>query len=212
MKRLICFDLDGTLLHSHNAHSLAFKKALKKLKLPTKTHKFIQSQFGKPKQEVAKAIAPKQNKTIQNLVLKWHDYYLYKETKKHTKKIKGVISTLKKLKKNYKLGIVSNCKHSNIVLLLKAAKLSPKLFDVIIGNDDVRHSKPAPDEILKAEKLTHANADYMVGDTIYDIIAAKRAKAKAIVVLTGNQPRKLLKSKKPFKIIKSIHDLPNALK
>jgi len=212
MKNLICFDLDGTLIHSNKAHSLAFKKALEKLKLPKKTHNQIQSQLGKPKLEVARALAPKENLKTHKLILKWHDYYLYKETKQYSQKIKGVISTLKKLKKNYKLGIVSNCRHKNIILLLKAAKLPPNLFDVIVGNDDVKHSKPCPDEILKAEKLTHTNADYMVGDTIYDIMAAKKAKAKSIIVLTGNHPLKLLKSKKPFKIIRSVHDLPRVLK
>lgn len=212
IKELICFDLDGTLLHSRKAHSLAFKKALRKLKIPTKTHKYIQSQFGKPAMEVSKALAPKEDKKIHKLILKWHDYYLYRETKKHTTRIKGVISTLKKLKKNYKLGIVSNSRHKNILLLLKAAKLDKKMFDVIVGNDDVKHPKPCPDEIFKAEKLSHTNADYIIGDTIYDIMAAKRAKTKPIVVLTGTQTRKKLKSKNPYKIIKSVNDLPKILK
>lgn len=211
-KKLICFDLDNTIIHSDKSHTLAFQKALKKLKLKVIPQKDISIHFGKPKFEVGKAISSKKDKRTVNLVLYWHDHYLYKETKKYVKRISGVMSVLKKLKKKYKLALVSNCRHRNILLLLKEANIPYKTFDIIIGNDDVKHSKPAPDEILKAEKLLHTNADYMVGDTIYDIMAAKRAKAKAIVVLTGRQNRKTLKKKKPYKIINSIKQLPKILK
>ncbi len=212
MKKLICFDLDNTIIHSNKAHTIAFQKALKKLKLKVIPQKNISIHFGKPKKEVAKAISSKKDKKTINKVLYWHDHYLYKETKKYVRRIKGAISVLKRLKKKYKIALVSNCRHKSITTLLKSAKIPYDLFDILIGNDDVKHSKPAPDEILKAEKLLHVNADYVVGDTIYDIMAAKKAKAKSIAVLTGDQNRETLKKKKPYKIIKSINQLPKILK
>jgi phosphoglycolate phosphatase-like HAD superfamily hydrolase len=72
--------------------------------------------------------------------------------------------------------------------------------------------KPAPDEIIKAEKLLKQKADYMVGDTVYDIIAARKAKVKSIGVTSGLQDYNKLKTENPHKILKSVKDLPKFLK
>jgi len=55
------------------------------------------------------------------------------DTVKYVKVIPGVIKTLKILKKRgYELAIISNCRHAEIITILKYAKLSIKLFDKII--------------------------------------------------------------------------------
>ncbi|MBS3150179.1 HAD hydrolase-like protein, partial [Candidatus Woesearchaeota archaeon] len=70
-----------------------------------------------------------------------------------------------------------------------------------------KRSKPYPDEILKAEKLLKVRAEYMIGDSIYDVIAAHKAKVKAIAVLTGLYSKEQLEKEKPFKIIKNLRGL-----
>ena len=72
--------------------------------------------------------------------------------------------------------------------------------------------KPAPDQIIKVEKKLKIKASFMVGDTIYDILAAKRAKVKAIAVTSGLQSKSTLKKAKPYAILKSIKYLPEYLK
>ena len=145
-------------------------------------------------------------------VMKDHDNLVVKETKKYAKPFFGVKRILQKIRKNYKLALVSNCKHKEMLAILKAVKIDKKLFSVIIGNDEVKHGKPYPDEILKAEKLTHLNAEYIVGDSIYDIIAGKKSKTKIIAVTTGNHSKKELKKYKPDYIISSLRKLPEVLK
>ena len=208
---IICFDMDNTLVHSDKAHVLAFQKALVKLKFPKLKFLDIAKHFGKPKLEVASAITGcKDNKILLNL-LKWHDHYLYNETNKHCRKIKGVVGVIKELKKNHKLVVVSNCRHKSIRVILKSAGLNYKLFDLIVGSDDVKHSKPYPDELFLAEKLLHHKIDYIVGDSIYDVRAGKRAKVKTVAVLTGLYPRNILKKEKPDFIIKNLKSLLNIL-
>jgi phosphoglycolate phosphatase-like HAD superfamily hydrolase len=51
------------------------------------------------------------------------------------------------------------------------------------------------------------NPEYMVGDSIYDIMAAHKAKIKAIAVLSGHYTREELEKENPFKIIKSLRGL-----
>ncbi len=209
--KLLCFDLDNTLIHSDRAHAEAYLKALSKIGYEKIPIRLIITLFGRPKKEVAGILIGSNHKKKVEELLRWHDFYLYR-TAKYTKKIKGIISTIRKLKKRYNIAIISNCSHKHIELLLSAANIDKDYFDLLIGYDDVKHSKPWPDEIIKAEKLMHHKASYIIGDSIYDIRAGKRAHVKTIGVLTGNFNRKALKKEKPNLIVKSVKDLNKILK
>lgn len=210
-KKLICFDMDNTLIDADKLHVLAFNLAFKKCDLHSVKASRLKMLFGRLGVLIVKDLFPNlDDKTIKK-VLAYHDYYVYTDTKRFAKPFRGVVQTLKVLKKDYKLGVISNCKHKEIIQILTAAKIDRKLFDVIIGNDDVKHGKPWPDEILKAEKLSHSKAAFMVGDTIYDVLAGKKAGVKTVAVLTGNHTRNMLKKYKPNLIINKLVELPKVI-
>ena len=210
--KLICFDLDNTLIHSDKAHVAAYNYALTKLGFKKRSFNFLVKLFGRPHEEIIKVIAPKASKKEIRKISNLHDEILIKKTYRYAKPIKNVNKTLKKLKKNYHLAILSNAVHKNISALLKGTRINKNLFKYIIGNDDVKHSKPWPDEILKAERLEHHEADFMVGDSIYDVIAGRKAKVHTISVLTGRYSKRKLMKYKPNYILKDINYLPRLLK
>ncbi len=212
IKELICLDMDHTLLDANKSHILSYNKAFKKNNLPETDPEKLKSMFGMLGTKIIKKLYPKLSKKKIEKIRKDRHKILIKETKKYIKPFKGVVSTLKRLRKKYKLAIVSNCTHRQIEILLSTAGISINLFDVIVGYDDVKEPKPAPDEIFRAEKLLHIRADYMVGDSIYDIIAGKKAGIRTVAVLSGNTPKKNLKKKNPDFIIKTLKDLPKVLK
>ena len=211
-KGLICFDLDNTLIHSNKAHIVAYKKALKKVGYSFITNQQLLSKFGLSSKvylkELIPKITPKEIEEIQVLQLK----YLEQTSKKYATRIRGVIGALRKIKKHYNVALVTTCSEEHIQLLMKSTQLDPKFFDTIVGNNHILKPKPAPDEIIKAEKLLKQKADYMVGDTVYDIIAARKAKEKSIGVTSGLQDYNKLKTENPHKILKSVKDLPKFLK
>ena len=206
-KKLICFDMDNTLVYSDKAHVEAFNKALDELGFRKLAFMEIARHFGKPKEETIKAISGSGDQYVINEINKIHDKYLYSETKKYSKKIPGAERVIKKLKDNYYIAVVSNCSHKNIETIMTAAGYDLELFDLLIGNDDVKRPKPWPDEIVKAGNLMKVNPEYMVGDSTYDIIAAHKAKVKGIAVLTGHYSKEELEGEKPFKIIKKLKGL-----
>lgn len=209
---LITFDLDETLVHAKKCHWYAFNDAFKKFGLKkVKYKKILPLLNGRHAHQVAKELYPKLSEDKIDLIVKEHHILIALKYGKYARKIKGVIPTIKKLKKKYKIGLVSNCSHKEINGLLNGAKMSKKLFDVIVGKDDVKRSKPYPNELFKAEKLMHTNVKYHIGDSPYDIIAARRAGIKAIAVLTGVNSRKVLNREKPYKIINSVADLPKVI-
>lgn len=210
-KPLLTFDLDNTLLNSDNAHVIAYQHALKKLDLKILKDRDIYIHFGKPKQDVASAISNSKNKEIIKKITVYHDLYLWNNSYKLSKVIPNVEDTLKYLTKKYELAVISNCSHKTILKLVRGSGLSKNLFDFFIGDDDVRHPKPWPDELFKAEKLAKEDVLYHIGDSIYDVRAARRARTRCISVLSGHYTRKQLQKEKPFKIIKSIKELKKIL-
>ncbi len=211
MKRLLLLDMDLTIVDSNKAGILAYKKVLKKHGLKMPTHRELKGVSGMERKEKIEYFYPelnnKQTETVCNEIAK----VLMGETTKYVKAFPGIKGTLKKLSKNYELGIASNANHKRIVAYLNKVGIDLRLFEVIIGNDDVKHSKPCPDEVFLAEKLTKLNVAYMVGDSIYDMIAAKKSRTKAIGVLTGNTSRYKLKKYGAWKVIDSIKDLPKII-
>lgn len=212
MKKLICFDLDNTLIYSDKSHIIAYNDALKKAKLKPRNPRFLASLFGMPHHSIIEIIAPNLSHDKVYKLMKIHDDLLIRRTYKYSKQIPGVANVLKSLKKDYDLALLSNCSYKNILALLKGAKINKNFFKFIIGYNNVKHSKPWPDEIFKAEKLEHHKTEFIVGDSIYDIIAGKRANIKTIAVLTGSYKRTLLKKQNPDYIINSIRELPKLLK
>ena len=206
-KKLICFDMDNTLVHSDRAHVYAFNKALEDYGFNKLAFMAVAKHFGKPKEECIKAISGSNDNEVIEKINKKHDEYLYSETKRYVRKVPGVESVLKKLSRNYYIAVLSNCSHKNIEVILSAAGYDMELFDLIIGNDDVDKPKPWGDEIVKAGSLMGVNSEYMVGDSIYDVMAAHKAKVKSIAVLSGHYTRDELEKEKPFKIIKSLRGL-----
>ncbi len=204
---LVCIDLDNTLIDSDKPHILAYNLAFKKHNLNQISPARIKKLFGLVGFQIVKRLFPKLKKAEIEKIVDDHDYFLQRKTKKHLKPFKGVKAALKKLKKKYKLVLVSNCRHKEILLILKTVKINPKNFKSLIGNDDVKNPKPWPDEIIKAKKLSHAKAGILIGDSIYDIMAGKKAGVKTIAVLTGNHSYAQLKKEKPDYILKDFNQV-----
>ena len=204
---LLCIDLDNTLIDSDKPHILAYNLAFKKHNLKQFSSKEFKKLFGLVGFQIVKILFPKLNKKRIIELVNEHDYFLEKETIRHLKPFKGAKLTLKKLKKRYKLALISNCKHREILVVLKKVQINPRIFDIIIGNDDVKNPKPYPDGILKAEKVLHFKAKYIIGDSIYDVKAGKRAGIKTIAVLTGNHSKEELRREHPDKIIRGFNQV-----
>ena len=206
-KKLICFDMDNTLVYSDKAHVEAFNNALVDLGFSRVPYMAMARHFGKPKEEAIRAFSGTDSVNMINKINNLHDKYLYSKTKRYCRKTEFAGMVIRTLRKDYFVAVLSNCNHKNMEFILDAAGYDLNLFDLIIGNDDVERSKPYPDEILKAQKLLDVDAEFMVGDSIYDVIAAHKAKVKAISILTGLYSREVLEKERPYKIIKDLRGL-----
>ncbi|MCS7134494.1 MAG: HAD family hydrolase [Candidatus Pacearchaeota archaeon] len=209
-KKLLTIDLDNTLVITTKAHALAFKKAFAKRGIFLETKKIEKFIDGRSGEAVVKALFPFLDRRTIKEIVKDHNKFL-KRTAIFIKTIKKASKTLKFLRKNYRLVLVSNCSKEEIKLLLKKAKIPLKIFDFIISSENLR-PKPWPDQLLKAKQLSNSKHIIHIGDSVYDVKAAKKVKAISIAVLTGKAKRKELKKYGADFIIKDITFLPKILK
>jgi HAD superfamily hydrolase (TIGR01509 family) len=97
---------------------------------------------------------------------------------------------------------------------LESARLSLRLLGIsedvpIITRDLVRHAKPDPDLFLAAaEKLGIAISDsVVVGDSIWDLLAARRARALGVGLLSGGYGREELERAGAYRVYNDPADL-----
>lgn len=125
----------------------------------------------------------------------------------------GTIETLRTLReRSVRLGILTNSGRRAAMPLIARCSLG-QFFQFVLCRDDVDAMKPSPDGIHKALAVMGLPRDAVsyVGDSPYDIMAAKRANLRVISVATGNYDAQRLKSEGADLVIGSLSELPDLL-
>jgi len=185
-KKVILFDLDGTLIDSTDAIVESFYHSFKELDFNFKgCEQDIKNEIGYPLDVMYETLGvPKDD------VMRFVDVY-----KKEYRKISGAKTFLLdnafesvKLASTFAiLGVVTTKTTAYSIPLLENFGIM-KYFDTIIGRQEVVNPKPHPEPIFKA--LENLNLEpskniYMIGDTKLDLIAANSAGISSLAVLCG---------------------------
>ncbi|MBY9001856.1 MAG: HAD family hydrolase [Candidatus Heimdallarchaeota archaeon] len=130
--------------------------------------------------------------------------------------LEGVTDTLKFLKdQGFKLALVTSASRITTRALKKSYPEIYNKFDCIYTRNDVKLTKPSPDQLLLALKKLDVDKakTAMIGDFISDIIAGKEAGVKTIAVLSEYPEvnRFPLESAEPDIIINNITEIPNII-
>ena len=208
---IICFDLDGTLIDTEKWIIDSLKEAYKNNNKKVPTKKQILANWGNISTVIIRKSTEEKltKKEVEDIRTEF--YRIRDQSINKVKPFKNTKRILKQLSKNYKLALVSNNNHKELLKLLKATKIDKKIFKTIIGDDEVKRAKPFPDEIYTEEKRLGKQVKFMFGDSIQDIKTAKAAKVKSIVIKTG--PKETWKNLKEADfIIKDIKEIPKLIK
>jgi len=208
---IICFDLDNTLINSIKAYHLALNLALKDFDLKEISFEKFGEFFGISNKALLKNVYPKLHEDDIEDILKLRTKYYLHNTIKNIEVISGVKLTLGRLSKKNILVILSNATHERILSSLKQVGLDPKMFKFILGQDDVGAEKPSIKGIQLIENRLKKKIDYIVGDSVFDLMTGNKAKIKVIGVLSGANSREKLNKYKPYKIIKDVSKLEEVI-
>lgn len=201
----VLFDNDGTIMDTKYLIDRSFIYTFEKFRPGYElSEEELDSFFGPTLYETFSKYG-KDEEEIQEMI-KYYRAYNEPHHDEFAKPFPGAKDLLKRLHKlGYKVGIVSSKKNQLLVHGLEAFDLA-QYIDVVIGADDVKVHKPAPDALLLAkQKLNGKNVMY-VGDTMADIQAAKNANMKSVGCIYIKHPEIMLEAK-PDYVIENLGEL-----
>jgi len=182
------FDLDGTLIDSVYQHVLAWREALDTLGIELsnwKIHRRIGMSGGLIihafTRDTGRSLSAKEAEQLQKL----HGE-AYQRRQKEVHLLPGAKELLAGLDKaKVKWAIATSGKRDKAQFALDMLGIGDDV--PVITRDEVKHAKPAPDLFLAAAKRVGVDlADcVVVGDSVWDLLAARRARALGVGLLSG---------------------------
>jgi len=121
----------------------------------------------------------------------------------------GIVDEIRRLKQHRKrLGVVTSKLRDGAMRGLRVSGLE-QTFDLVVGCDDVTHSKPHPEPVLKAIAKLGVTADetVFVGDSRHDMESGRAAGVKIAAVLWGPFDRAHLEDLSPDYWLEKPQDL-----
>ncbi len=212
--RLLVFDVDGTLAETDDYYIERFAVLQRKV-LP-----FIR------RETIEKAVRPAV--MLSETVL--HSFYRLLDmagldaviTKAHNKisvkdeynyrVVEGVRETLALLSKYFPMGIITSGGRRSTMSFIEKYELQD-MISFVISAEDCRFIKPHPIPLLKMAELAGVPVEscMLIGDTVFDILCAKRAGAFSAAVKTGFDSGRFLKLFHADLLLDSVNDLPGIL-
>ena len=212
--KAIIFDLDGTLIDTVYAHVFAWYRAFLEVGISIdgwKIHRHIGMSGGlftrAAARELDRDISFEEERAIQDRHSK-----LFQELLPERRPLPGAIELLHYLRSNRIIhGIATSGSRPEIDQPLGALQVPSET--VVIERGNVKRGKPEPDLFIACqERLGVSNEEcYVVGDSTWDLLAARRARMLAIGLLTGGYGENELIKAGAYRIFKDPSDLLKSL-
>jgi HAD superfamily hydrolase (TIGR01549 family) len=212
--RALIFDLDGTLVDTVYAHVFAWQRALIELGSPVdgwRIHRRIGMSGGLFARAVAREIGRELTVDEAEALQRRHGE-VFREILPDRRPLPGAIELLAALRRAGVIhGIATSGRRPEIDRSLEALEIPDGL--VVVERGDVARAKPEPDLFLACqERLGVAAADcYVVGDAVWDLLAARRAGMLSVGLLTGGYGEDELRSAGAFRVYRDAAELLDSL-
>lgn len=211
MKRLVIFDLDGTLLDTVADLARATNHALERMGLPLHSQDAIRSFVGNGVGKLLeRALPPAQRTearlaTIRELFLDHYDRHCTCLTRPYP----GIPELLGELRRRGLLLAIASNKYQRATALLASHCLPGAHFACVLGQREGVPVKPHPaivQDILASAGVPPQETLY-VGDSAVDMLTAHQAGVEAVGVDWGFRPRAELEACHPLAVVSHPQDL-----
>jgi HAD superfamily hydrolase (TIGR01509 family) len=186
--RAFIFDLDGTLVDTVYAHVLSLQQALAEAGLEVPgwlIHRRIGMSGGLSARALAREIGRSLTPAEQAKLQRRHGE-IYKTLQPERRPLPGACELLTWLHSNgVPFGIATSGRRPDIEPSL--AVLNLPAGTVVLDRSDVLRAKPEPDLFLACQERMGVRREdvYVVGDAVWDLLAARRAGMLSVGLLSG---------------------------
>jgi HAD superfamily hydrolase (TIGR01549 family) len=208
--RLVLFDLDGTLVDSVYQHVLAWREALESAGLEVsvwRIHRRIGMSGGlfanALLRETGHQVTAKEAEKLQRLHKE-----AYARAVGTVRPLPGARELLEFLTRTrVPWAIATSGRMESARPALEA--LGVKDMERVITRDQVEHAKPDPDLFIAAAGRLKADItdSVVVGDSVWDLLAARRAKALGVGLLSGGYGEEELEQAGAYRVYQDPADL-----
>lgn len=185
--KAVLFDVDGTLVDSNDAHAAAWVRAFTEHGV-TVDPAHVRRCIGMGGDKLMPAVSGIEEESAQGTAIAERRGRIFKDELLPSLKAFEQADALVAAVKDRGLTAVaaSSAQKDELTPLLELAG-AKWLMDAATSSDDAEQSKPAPDIIEAALERAKVTADeaIMIGDTPYDIEAARRAGVRTIAFRSG---------------------------
>jgi pyrophosphatase PpaX len=207
---VVLFDLDGTVIDSGSIILASMRHAAKEVLGTEPPEEELMAAVGGPGLEAQmRALAPDHVDELVS-VYREHNEPLHDELVA----CEGIDDVLVALKdEGRRLGIVTAKRRATVELAFANVPLA-HLFDTIVGGDETDRHKPDPAPLLLAAERLQADVGdcAYIGDSPFDVRAAKAARMHAVAVTWGGiHTRELLEREAPDALVQTPEELHDVL-
>jgi HAD superfamily hydrolase (TIGR01509 family) len=212
--RALIFDLDGTLIDTVYAHVFAWQLALAEAGMPIdgwRIHRRIGMSGGLFTRAVARELGRPLTSEQASFLQDRHGE-LFRSLLPSRRPLPGAIALLRRLREaGVAHGIATSGRRPEIDASLAALEVPEGT--VVVERRDVDRAKPEPDLFLACQARLGVSADdcYVVGDAVWDLLAARRAHMFGIGLLTGGYGQDELLDAGAYRVYRDAADLDSAL-
>ena len=213
MQALI-FDLDGTLVDTVYAHVYAWQRALLEIDLPVdgwRIHRRIGMSGGLFARAVAREIGRSLTDDESEALQRRHGE-IFREILPERRPLPGAVELLKGLRHNEVVyGIATSGRRPEIDKSLSVLGVPDDV--VVVDRGDVLRAKPEPDLFLACQQRlgVPVNECYVIGDAVWDLLAARRAGMLSVGLLSGGYGEDELRAAGAFRVYRDAQELLESL-
>ena len=184
----VVFDLDGTLVDSVYQHVMAWHEALRKSNIDLsiwRIHRRIGMSGGLLVRALARELGYELDAATLERLQRDHET-AYRERSKTVVPLPGAIELLAALSREGVAWAIATSAPRRFTESSLAALNVPDAVPVVT-HDEVAHAKPNPDLFLAAARALEVPTEqtFVVGDSLWDILAARRAGTLGVGLLSG---------------------------
>lgn len=210
METAFLFDLDGTLMDSVYQHVLAWRDALEQAGMPLSVWR-IHRRIGMSGGLFVNALARETGYTLEpDAVARIQALHAeaYKQYAPQVRPLPGAVELMAFLAKaGVPHAIATSGYRKSAEITVQALGIGPDI--PLVTRDQVSHAKPDPDLFLAAADRLGVPIEHsvVVGDSIWDLLAARRARALSIGLLSGGYGEEELERAGAYRVYADPADL-----